>query len=124
MKSLTETNSGKLITIVSGDIQAIERALGAAPIILAAPFVNIIAYLILGFSAGWEYAGITFAIWIIIMICQHLASEKAKSLKLKESKINDERQKLVNDMVVGARTIKSYGWENHYIQKTRDARSR
>ena len=91
MKSLTETNSGKLITIVSGDIQAIERALGAAPIILAAPFVNIIAYLILGFSAGWEYAGITFAIWIIIMISQHLASEKAKSLKLKESKINDER---------------------------------
>ena len=68
MKSLTETNSGKLITIVSGDIQAIERSLGAAPIIIAAPFVNVTAYLILGFTAGWEYAGITFAIWIIIMI--------------------------------------------------------
>ena len=25
-------------------------------------------------------------------------------------------------MVVGARTIKSYGWENHYIQKIRNAR--
>ena len=68
MKSLTETNSGKLVTIVSGDIQAVERALGAAPIILAAPFVNLFAYLILGFTAGWEYAAITFAIWIIIMV--------------------------------------------------------
>ena len=36
---------------------------------------------------------------------------------MKESKYNDERQKLVNDMVVGARTLKSYGWENHYIDK-------
>ena len=25
-------------------------------------------------------------------------------------------------MVVGARTIKSYGWENHYLQKIRQAR--
>ena len=25
-------------------------------------------------------------------------------------------------MVVGARTIKSYGWENHYIRKILDAR--
>jgi len=49
------------------------------------------------------------------MILQDLASKKTKDLKGKESKFNDDRQKLVNDMVVGARTIKSYGWENHYI---------
>jgi hypothetical protein len=39
-----------------------------------------------------------------------------------ESKFNDERQKLVNDMVVGARTLKSYGWENHYISKVKEVR--
>jgi len=27
---------------------------------------------------------------------------------------NDERMKLVNDMVTGIRTIKAYAWENHY----------
>ena len=31
MKSLTRTNSGKLVTIVSGDIQAVERPLGITP---------------------------------------------------------------------------------------------
>jgi hypothetical protein len=30
---------------------------------------------------------------------------------------NDQRMKLVNDMVTGIRTIKSYAWENHYLQK-------
>ena len=44
-------------------------------------------------------------------------------MKGKESKFNDERQKLVNDMVVGARTIKSYGWEMHYLQKIKKARA-
>ena len=38
-------------------------------------------------------------------------------MKGEESKINDERLKLVNDLVVGCRTIKCYGWENHYMKK-------
>ena len=36
---------------------------------------------------------------------------------------NDERMKLVNDMVTGIRTIKSYAWENHYSEKVRAQRS-
>jgi hypothetical protein len=39
-----------------------------------------------------------------------------------ESSYNDERQKLVTDMIVGSRTIKAYGWENHYMDKIRTAR--
>jgi ABC-type multidrug transport system fused ATPase/permease subunit len=53
MQSLTETNSGKLITIVSGDIQAIERSLAICSIVLAAPFINLIAYTVLIFTSGW-----------------------------------------------------------------------
>jgi len=49
------------------------------------------------------------------MILQWFSARKSKELKVIESKINDERLKLVNDMVVGSRTIKCYGWENHYI---------
>lgn len=119
MKSVTETNSGKLITIASGDILAIEYAMGIVSILFAAPLVNVVAFIVLGFTSGWEYAGVTFGIWIIIIILQHWCSEKCKELRLKESAVNDERQKLVNDMVVGARTIKSYGWEKHYINKVK-----
>ena len=58
------------------------------------------------------------------MVMQEYASRMVKTLKIKESVCNDERQKLVNDMVIGARTIKSYGWENHYISKIQAARNK
>jgi hypothetical protein len=47
-----------------------------------------------------------------------------KSIKIKESLANDERMKLVNDMIVGIRTIKCYAWELHYIKKLREIRKR
>lgn len=33
---------------------------------------------------------------------------------MKEAKVNDERLKTVNDLVLGVRTIKCYGWEVFY----------
>ena len=43
---------------------------------------------------------------------------------MKDSAMNDERLKLVSDMVVGVRTLKSYGWENHYMSKITSVRRR
>ena len=37
--------------------------------------------------------------------------------------VNDERMKLVNDMVVGIRTIKCYAWELHYLDKIHKKRN-
>jgi len=37
---------------------------------------------------------------------------------------NDQRVKLISDMVSGIRTIKSYGWENHYQDKIQSARKK
>jgi ABC-type multidrug transport system fused ATPase/permease subunit len=122
MKSLTETNSGKLITIVSGDIQSIERPLALVSIFLAAPFINIVAYIVIGFTSGWGNCLTVFLIGVSIFYLQHIASKKLKDLKGKESRVNDERQKYVNDMIVGARTIKAYGWENHYLEKIKGIR--
>jgi sterol desaturase/sphingolipid hydroxylase (fatty acid hydroxylase superfamily) len=30
--------------------------------------------------------------------------------------------KLINDLVAGIRTIKSYAWENHYLRKIKEVR--
>ena len=91
MKSLAETNSGKLITIINSDIQQIERPLQLLPMLFSAPFVNLIAYVIIGLECGWIYSGITFVLWLIIMVCQHLTSVQGKLLHAKESAVNDER---------------------------------
>ena len=74
MKSLAETNSGKLITIVNSDLQQVERPMQATPLLISTPFVNVIAYVIIGIECGWVYTAITFIIWLIILLCQHLTS--------------------------------------------------
>ena len=48
MKSLIATNSGKLISVISADLFAAERSLAFTPLIMAFPFVNGFAYIVIG----------------------------------------------------------------------------
>ena len=117
MKSLMATNSGKLISVISADLFAAERSLAFTPLILAFPFVNAFTYALIGFSSDWMNSLIVFCVWILMVIVQFSSGRIAKRVKMRDSALNDERLKLVTDMVVGIRTLKSYGWENHYLQK-------
>ena len=114
MRSLTETNSGKLITLISADIYTLERPLAMAPFGLIAIPINIACYALIWYISGWPYAVIVFGLWIATLICQVITSRLQKKLKQAEAMRNDERMKLINDMVTGIRTIKAYAWENHY----------
>ena len=49
MKSLIATNSGKLISVISADLFAVERSLAFSPLILVFPIVNGFTYIIIGF---------------------------------------------------------------------------
>ena len=117
MKSMAETNSGKLISLISADLFSVERGLSFFPMLLAAPVVNVFAYILLARSVGVVYTFVTFGFWVLLMTLQFLSSRLSNKLKAAESGINDERLKLVNDLVVGCRTIKCYGWEHHYIER-------
>ena len=61
------------------------------PLIVVAPLINILAYVIIGLQCGWAYSGITCAIWLVILACQHFAAKQGSSLKAKESSSNDQR---------------------------------
>lgn len=58
------------------------------------------------------------------MYLQYASSEYSKNLKAAESALNDQRLKLVSDLVVGCRVIKCYGWELHYIEKIKAIREK
>ena len=124
MKSMTETNSGKLISLISSDLFAIEKGLATFPLLFAAPFINIWACYFLSLSIGIKYTLLVFACWVATMFFQYLSTELLKYYKGVESGINDERLKLVNDLVVGSRTIKCFGWENFYIDRINEIRKK
>lgn len=124
MRSLTETNSGKLIALVSSDIFTLERPLSVAPFALCSPMINLACYGLIWHIVGWSYAVTIFGLWIFTIVLQVWTARMQKGLKQAEAMRSDERMKLVNDMVTGIRTIKSYAWENHYSEKVREQRAK
>lgn len=121
-KSLTETNSGKLITIISGDIFNVERAICILPILPTSPIITLLCMGYIWWGSGWEYAIYTLVIWLACIGGQAIVNHFTKVLKAKEAVLSDQRMKLINDLVAGIRTVKSYAWENHYLQKIKKVR--
>ena len=119
MKSMTETNSGKLISLINGDLFQAEIGLSFCPLIIAAPFINLIAYTFIATKLGVLSTLIPLVCWFILIFIQNCVSNITKATKMKEAQVNDERLKTVNDLVLGVRTIKCYGWETYYEDKAR-----
>jgi len=115
MKSLSETSSGKLVSIISSDLFQVERGLAFTPLVLASPLVNVLSFGIVGFVYSWEYAGIIFLVWVVTVLMQIGTGACGMKQKRAEAMYTDQRLGYVNDMVVGARTIKCYGWESNYL---------
>lgn len=68
MKSQLEARQNNVITRVTNDMQSIERALSMVPMMLAAPFINFAAYLVIGIAIGWDYVGLTLLVWLVIIV--------------------------------------------------------
>ena len=114
IQSLAETNSGKLINMVSSDIQTVERGLNCYPFVFSAPCINILAFYFVFREVGLGYTCLVICIWLVIIIIQSKTAGWGNSQKTNESKYNDERLEIANNIVVGSKTIKCFGWEPHY----------
>lgn len=123
MKSLKVTGSGKLINLISGDLFGVERGISNISMVFAAPIANIVAYCFIAKIVGWKYTFVPIACWFLNLILQRLNAWFIRDYQLKKSAFNDQRLKLVDDMIVGCRTIKCYGWEKHFMEKMQEIRS-
>ena len=81
IKSLAQTNSGKLITLISSDIFMVEKGLALAPFGLCSPIISLAGYVTIGITSGWPYAVSTAIIWITTMILQTWTSSIQKKYK-------------------------------------------
>jgi hypothetical protein len=68
MASIIETNSGKLITLISSDYFSVERTQTMSYYVISSPILNIFAYVLIGITVGYEYALMTFAFWIVQLV--------------------------------------------------------
>jgi ABC-type siderophore export system fused ATPase/permease subunit len=69
-----EINSGKIITIISSEIFAVERGFVNFPLAFVSPLLNIACYCFLGIIAGWWFALGVFVFWILLIIMVNFLS--------------------------------------------------
>ena len=88
-----------------------------APYLLASPFISLVTAGCIAYVASWYDALLTIVISVLTVGASYFCAEASKRAKAKESYANDERMKLINNLVLGIRTIKLYAWENYFVKK-------
>jgi ABC-type multidrug transport system fused ATPase/permease subunit len=69
MKSLTRTNSGKLVTLISSDILNLERSMTMTPMLFSAIALNITCYIVIGYIfQSWVYVAIIVGVWLLMVL--------------------------------------------------------
>lgn len=109
-KSLAKASTGKIVTIVSGELQVVEVGLILTPYIVIAPISTILAFILIGINFE-EAAVLGFITYVLIVILQALMSKLTVKWKYREGVFSDKRVKMISDAINGIRTIKAYAWE-------------
>ena len=89
IKSLSETESGKLVAIISSDLFAIEGGMALRPIIVGGPVITVCTIIFIAFYYTWWFAIVVLVIWVITFTMQMGAGAWSNSLKSKEAECTD-----------------------------------
>jgi ATP-binding cassette subfamily C (CFTR/MRP) protein 1 len=125
-KSIAKASSGKVVTIISGELQNIERGMAQIPYLFITPINTILAFTLIGINFK-EGAAIGFGIFILLIIGQFIMSRKLMKWRYMESRFSDKRIELLTDAINGIRTLKVYGWEKPFqnlISKVRKSQQK
>ena len=109
-KSLSENNAGKIITIVSGELQVLEHGITMTPYVIIGPITTILAFILIAINFR-EAAAIGFIGYLLLVFLKLLLSKATLKWKYRESLFSDQRVKLISDAIDGIRTLKCYAWE-------------
>ena len=114
-KSLAKASTGKIVTIVSGELQAIEMGLTLMPYVIISPITTSVAFVLIGINFR-EASVFGFLTFILIVICQWIISRFTVKWKYLEGVYSDKRTKVITDTINGIRTIKAYAWEIPFMK--------
>ena len=122
-KSKAIATSGKLVAIVSGELQLIERGMLSVNSIISAPIQLVFTCILLSFSFK-EAVLLGFLVGLIVIFIMYVGSGFIKKFKYNEGFHSDKRLKVISDIINGIRTIKAYAWEIPFYKLVNKHRSK
>ena len=110
-----KASTGKLISIVSSELQVLERGLVMLPFVITSPALFIVLIILVGlvFKEAVIF-GVIFG--VLIFAFQYCAARKIKAYKYHEGIQSEKRIKIISDIINGIKTIKVYAWEKPFAK--------
>ena len=120
-KSLAVSSTGKLVTLISSELQTIEKSFLFIPYAFTSLIIFCIAFGIFGYYYK-EAAVIAFGALLIIVLLIMTLNFVILGVFYKASHYSDLRVKMITDLINGIKTIKAYCWENIFYDKVKHYR--
>ena len=112
-KSKAVSSTGKIVTIVSSELQTLDWGIQFSAFIIIGPISSTYGFCLIAINFQ-EGAAIGFLVFILMVVVQVLLSKCSLKWKRKEGAYSDKRIDVLGDSVNGIRTIKTYGWESPF----------
>ena len=119
--SLANINSGRVINLVSKDLEPVQTVCSVGFYVLVVPLQVVVVSLMLWWLVGWKAVmGIPYT--FVVTALQIGSSKILQRLRPKTMTISDERVRLLSDMISGIRHVKANALEGLVSQKIQHVR--
>jgi len=115
------SSAGQISNLVSNDAQQIVQFAPLMHMAWTSPIFVIMSLAMLAYAVGPSFLA-ALAVLLIILPLIIFAMKKSIGYRGRMVKSTDDRVKLVNDVLLGMRVIKAYGWEEALLAKIGDMR--
>jgi ABC-type multidrug transport system fused ATPase/permease subunit len=114
-------SAGMVNNLVSNDSQQILHFAPMMHFAWTAPLFIIASFIMLSYAVGPVFL---VGVGVVFVLLPYTLGTLRKAIKLRGEMVQftDKRVKLINDVLMGLRVIKSYGWETAVMDKVKDAR--
>lgn len=113
-ESRSKYTTGQINNLISVDVQKLQDFTESAHSIWSVPYQIIVAIILLYMQLKWAAFG-GLAVIILTIPVTAFVAKMIKKYQVKMMKINDERVKIVNEMLNGIKIIKLQAWEKSFI---------
>ena len=115
--SLLEFTTGRVIDLLSNDVQRLEQEVVKLIFLEFAGLPEFaVVSLLLTYFIGWQALMGVFFLCLLVPYFAGLSFVNAK-LRVRTAVVSDQRISLMNQVVSGIRAIKTHAWEDGYREK-------
>ncbi|KAJ3218943.1 Multidrug resistance-associated protein 4 [Clydaea vesicula] len=110
------SSTGKIVNLISNDVQRLEDVSLFVPFLFTAPIDIILSTLYLYFQIGYSALFALLALFLFVLVQSYLG-KKFGSIRSHTVKHRDDRVRTISDMIAGILVVKLYAWENPFKTK-------